>query len=494
MKKKILTVLFCVIAVALAGYFVFRKQIPSFGLNYIISEDKTHYYVSMGDCYSKNVVIPSKYEGLPVSIVADSGFRPNSDRFFTNNSDARKAIKSVVLGKNVTEIEGDAFYGCTNLSRIEIGEDVTSIGNDAFKECYSLKEVHYKGSIEDWCKISFRNEYANPLCCGATLYIKAKPVKDLVIPESVTEINDYAFYGCSIDSIKIENPQVCIGHSVFEQSKYLTNEENWKDGALYAGDTLIKVKPEAAVGSYKVQAGTTIICGGAFEECNRLLRVELPEGLVAIGAEAFDGCIYLNEINFPSSVTVIENFAFANCENLSNVVIPSGIKKLGAGAFSMCKSLTSIVIPEGITKIERYTFYFCYGLTNVVIPNTVTSIESYAFCYCEDLQSIVIPDSVTTIEDDAFINCSQLQTVVIGKGLAHVGDMAFDCCESIERVYYKGSKSDWGKIYIQPRKSDYIGRDNMDLINATRYYYSETTPTVEGNFWYYNENGEIAVW
>ena len=141
------------------------------------------------------------------------------------------------------------------------------------------------------------------------------------------------------------------------------------------------------------------------------------------------------------------------------------------------------------------TLYLLHGMSD---DHTIwlrrTSIERYAFCYCEDLQSIVIPDSVTTIEDEAFINCSQLQTVVIGKGLAHVGDRAFDCCESIERVYYKGSKSDWGKIYIQPRKTDYIGRDNMDLINATRYYYSETTPTVEGNFWYYDENGEIEVW
>ena len=98
-----------------------------------------------------------------------------------------------------------------------------------------------------------------------------------------------------------------------------------------------------------------------------------------------------------------------------------------------------------------------------MISNGVTTIENYAFAYCTSLTSVVIPDSVTTI-----------------------GELAFRSCNSLNAVYYKGTAKEWGNIRIE--------YDNGSLTSATLYYYSETQPTVSGNYWHYDENGEIAVW
>ncbi|MBO5736959.1 MAG: leucine-rich repeat domain-containing protein, partial [Clostridia bacterium] len=138
------------------------------------------------------------------------------------------------------------------------------------------------------------------------------------------------------------------------------------------------------------------------------------------------------------------------------------------------------------TTIGDYAFENCSSLTSVVIPDSVTTIGDYAFSSCDSLTSVVIPDSVTTIGWGVFDGCSSLTSVVIGDGVTEIGFDAFAHCSSLTAVYYKGTASDWSSMSI--------GSYNYNLTDATRYYYSETQPTQEGNYWHYDENGEVAIW
>ena len=133
----------------------------------------------------------------------------------------------------------------------------------------------------------------------------------------------------------------------------------------------------------------------------------------------------------------------------------------------------NVVIPstyngKAVTSIGRDAFEYCTGLTSITIPNSVTSIGRSAFYGCTGLTSITIPSSVTSIGVFAFYNCNSLATV----------------------YYYGGTAKDWASVSID---SSYDG--NRYLINkATIYYYSETQPTTAGNYWYYDENGDLAIW
>jgi hypothetical protein len=144
----------------------------------------------------------------------------------------------------------------------------------------------------------------------------------------------------------------------------------------------------------------------------------------------------------PENVTAIANNAFRNTA-LEKVVLPEGLKQLGARAFIYASALKEIVVPNGITTIYEYTFDSCSSLQYVVLPSSLTVVEYSAFGYCDSLTA----------------------------------------------VYYGCTEESWTNISIdnEMNRGEY-------LTNATRYYYSETEPTAEGNWWHYDENGEIAVW
>ena len=136
---------------------------------------------------------------------------------------------------------------------------------------------------------------------------------------------------------------------------------------------------------------------------------------------------------------------------------------IGSYAFYDCRGLTSITISDSVLSIGVSAFEYCWGLTSITIPNSVLSIGNYAFWGCSGLANVTIPDSVTSI-----------------------GDWAFEGCSSLDTVYYTGTEAEWAKISID----DY----NNYLTSATRYYYSETEPTADGNYWHYDENGKVVVW
>lgn len=126
-------------------------------------------------------------------------------------------------------------------------------------------------------------------------------------------------------------------------------------------------------------------------------------------------------------------------------------------------------------------------VTNLVIPESVTSIKAYAFSACSGLINLTIPDSVTSIGYSAFSGCSGLTSVTIGKGVTSIDWYAFNGCTWLDKIFYQGTAEDWNKININNNGND-------KLTSATRYYYSAEKPTASGNYWHYNDNGEIEEW
>ena len=125
-------------------------------------------------------------------------------------------VTDLVIPDSVTSIGAYVFYNCTPLTQVTIPDSVTSIGDSAFYCCDSLEGV-YITDVSAWCDIDFYDAFSNPLYYAWYLYLNGELVTDLVIPDSVTSIGDYSFYGCdSLTSVMIPKSVTYIAENAFD--------------------------------------------------------------------------------------------------------------------------------------------------------------------------------------------------------------------------------------------------------------------------------------
>ena len=218
----------------------------------------------------------------------------------------------------------------------------------------------------------------------------------------------------------------------------------------------------------------TAIDDNAFNGCNGITSITIPNTVKTIGNNAFYGCSGLNSLAIPNSVISIGNNAFFGCSSLvsiivengnqkydsrnncnalietannkllrgcMNTVIPNSVTSIGDGAFSGCTEITSLTIPNLVTSIGYAAFENCTGLKYINIPNMVTSIEDRTFYGCTHLTSVTFPSSLLSIGEYAFYGCSGLTSLTIGRDVTFVGKQAFNGCTGLVDVIWNAKET-----------------------------------------------------
>ena len=227
MKRKFLLSLI-VIAISLIAFGAISASavtLTSGYYTYSVSNSKA----IIKDCeeyVSGEITIPSTLGGFPVTKIGASAFAgcSNLKRIIIHNSvtyiggsafSGCSRLESITIPNEVTSIGANAFSGCSSLESISIPRFVTSIGANAFSDC-NLKKVSMY-DIAAWCNISFDDSTANPLYYAHNLYLNGNPVSNLIIPDGVKNIGDYAFQGCnSLVSVTIPDSVTNIGNCAFD--------------------------------------------------------------------------------------------------------------------------------------------------------------------------------------------------------------------------------------------------------------------------------------
>ncbi len=379
------------------------------GLQYSLSEDGT-YAVCLGfnegATRDKLVEIADVYNGVPVKEIADKAFFREYD------------IEKIVMPNTIEVIGEYAFQRCEALKEINISTNTKTIKTCAFSYI-AINELVIPASVQNienyafWACSNLINATVNcPKVYVYTFYNCAN-LQNVTFGDSVTVIDKNSIYQCpNIDKLYVPSSVESMGDTIANgingttiyceaQSKPVGWSTEWVKSTYYCAviwDCLNNNKDENGYEYVRVNGIKYSLKDG---QANVALQLKNTSGDLEVASNIeHKGQTY-------SVVNINEN-AFKNCTVLTGIVLPDSLTDIGKNAFYGCSGLKEIVIPNTITEIKDYTFDGCIALEKLVLQEGLKTIGKGAFYGCKQLTELTLPESVTKIVSSPFNNCTSL--------------------------------------------------------------------------------------
>ena len=367
-----------------------------------------------------------------------------------------RGLKTIVFPSGLVSIGTEAFRRCSAISSLELPNSLRILNSGAFAECRSLRSVVVPSSVETIGEMGTFDSRTfestdvvgsisgggiisggipscwTPLKSEYGVFEKCDALTSVTLGDGIKMIGPYTFIGCSnLTEVIIPTSVTNINEAAFRECRGL------KTIVLPSG--LVSIGTEAfrgcsAISSLELPNSLRVLNGGEFAECSSLRSVIVPGGVEVLGnmenSNVISGsggsCSGVGNL-LPDSDSIepaypslkSEYGAFEKCDALASVTIEDGVKSLGFRAFSRCRSLTSISLPNSLESISSGTFSECPSLRNIRLPSGVCTLgdtdgsaRDGVFFRCTGLSDIQVPASVTNLGDYAFAGCVSLKTVV----------------------------------------------------------------------------------
>lgn len=421
--------------------------------------------------------------------------------------EAKKDITACVVKEGTTLIADNAFSECSRLTSLVLPDSLKYIGSGAFNGCSGLPKLvipanveqitasEYKGVEQHGLKkieVAADNAYYSSDEAGVLFnkdktelvqYPTGSTAATYIVPNSVQQIDDYAFSGSSLKQVSLPD-NVTFSANAFEACDKIDtltlrgaiHVEGEYSGSLRADAVTLNI---LNLGKWLNSSGLEYLfdddngydddeeegkgSGGRDLRINgqKITKLVIPSGAARIPAQAFACCKDLEEVSVPAGVKIIENEAFRDCSSLKKVAVAAGVEQIGSNVFANTAYIKdsknwengalylntyllkvkeiqnkngSFSVKDGTTVIAASAFSSLRTLISVVIPNSVSYIGLEAFRNCTGLTSVTLPSGLTAIEDETFSYCSALNNVSIPKSVTEIGKNAFDSCSKLQTV------------------------------------------------------------
>lgn len=311
-------------------------------------------------------------------------------------------LKSATVLREVTV--HNALAGNLALAIIESGQGplttITSLTVTGQINSLDISQMKSNMSILEEIDLQGASLENNTL--PASAFKNKTSLKKIVLPSSLTSIENYSFSGCTslVDDFTFPPSITNIGNYAFSYCGLTT-------------DNLVLPESLITIGDY------------AFEHCNNITGVlVVPDNVISIGEKCFYYCSGITELQLGISITSIDDRAFLGCDNLSGeLLLPTSLQTIGLQVFADCNFSGSLILPNSLTTLKSWAFYRCTGFTELHIGKNLEYIADYAFSKCTGITKISVHQSkppqifASTFED---INTGICQLhVPVGYGLSY---------------------------------------------------------------------------
>jgi len=333
-------------------------------------------------------------------------------------------LTDLQLPEGLITIEGSAFSGCTVLKELTLPGSLKHVGEKVFGGS-NIEIVHVEEGITELAPVMFADCPLTQVDLPNTLttiqdaaFYNCTKLKEITLPNSVTQLGEGVFQGCSsLSQVRLSENLKTLPTSTFDGCKALTEldfagiteigEEAFQNTGIQILDlpTTVKTLGESAFAHSALQeiwslGGVETLPTDVFAY-TQIQTFDIPQELyIAPGAFEYSA---LQKVATGIDVTEINDGAFRNCRKLSSVELNEDVTRIGDNAFSACTALTSIDFPESLVSIGDYAFYTS-GLTSLVVPNTVQQMGRMAFAGSA-LTEVSVVSGVKTLGDYAFAGC-----------------------------------------------------------------------------------------
>lgn len=364
-----------------------------------------------------------------------------------------KNFKSLVLGNNISKIEIDDFSGSNSGEVSNLGWVKTNTDSNGFLIVPS-KDGSTKYLIYVYASSTLEKIESSMLTGVRTIannaFNNCTSLKSISLPNSVKTMADVGLKNVSIENVEmpsclLQNNKISDYFSTNSLKTVVLNESTSKS-----------------------------IVDFAFEGCENITKIVLPNNITSIGSAAFKNCTSIENILLPESITEIKDNTFAGCSSLISVNLSDIITSIGASAFEGCKKLSTIKLPKYLTEIKEKTFYCCYSLKINELPNAIETIGESAFFTCKSLAIKSLPENLKNIGRSGFAVCSSITSLVINKKLESIEYRAFDECYGLAEIYNLSNIDiklgrDIG-LYAKVIHKDLNESTKIKIYNGAEYY------------------------